>query len=181
MRFNAFIISLQTISSQDKPYVVQRRVAWSESSQITRSNRTQLKSIQGELFIAEQEVQSNYWIFLVYLVLVTTIFVPVHAIVHTFSKTLFEMNFLLLNLSVIVIIVLIETQKQTVKSSTADNLALLLLANTEEEVRRDVRHQLLQLHHHPESFNCYLFDVDFSLLATMVESTLLIVTTMLSN
>ncbi|KAG8261117.1 hypothetical protein J6590_081374 [Homalodisca vitripennis] len=153
-----------------------RRLAWIDVTELNRS-ASFMKKLGGALNYTELDIWSRYWLYVAWMALVAAIDSPVWLSNDFFYKysTWNLLDFCTYDITVasyfvMVPIIVMALEYLNLKKIFAINqISKLVIKN-----RQDLKHQLLALHHRFEPANCFLFGIDYALLNTILDSTLLI-------
>lgn len=168
--------------------VVCRREAWTDDTDIREQTLSSLQSIQTVLFATEKSIQSSYWLFVVMVAFMSAVSTP-SVILSVLSMDAFHFWSISVNMLTYILwwsmIVFVQSKYRGNKKDTTEKMANLLMSSrgeTEEgSSRASIRRQLCFLYHSNDPFDCFVFDVDFHMLMVVLETTLLVVTTVMSS
>ncbi|KAG8282168.1 hypothetical protein J6590_042622 [Homalodisca vitripennis] len=164
-----------------------RRLAWVEDMDDWKEKLRLLRSTQGRLSHCEHDIRSCYWMYVAWFAVVATVWSPTHFIVSEIKYFLIIGNHWLyvveMNTYVVMIIlsVIMAERMSRMKESALAELSSLMVNCYETKHRTTVKLQLLGLHHQSSPFSSYLFDINYSLLSTILDFTLMIVCVLISN
>lgn len=163
------------------------RLTRSEKVKNLREATRNLKTLQGALFDSEMKIKSYYWIYVAWFAITSAVMTPIIVISTSDVKNYRE--FLGLNATLLsyvaftVAVVVAFEQIREEQDAALGKVVVVMHADTrvEDGVLRTLTHQILAHHHRrASSSSFYLFDVDFSLLADIFDTTLMIACTLLS-
>lgn len=163
------------------------RLTRSEKVKNLREATRNLKTLQGALFDSEMKIKSYYWIYVAWFAITSAVMTPIIVISTSDVKNYRE--FLGLNATLLsyvaftVAVVVAFEQIRDEQDAALGEVVVVTHADThvEDDVLRTLTHQILAHHHrHASSSSFYLFHVDFSLLADIFDTTLMIACTLLS-
>lgn len=140
---------------------------------------TILTELQGALHTTEGNIRNCYWIQTVWAILMMEITYPVVCVLWIKQGVFGWKHFMLLR-SIFTFIGIVCAVELTKKSKEE---ALLALTNCNAEVvhLKRVKHQLLaKIHHSRVTFSCNFYDVDYTLLTTVLENFIFVATTVIS-
>lgn len=143
-----------------------------------------LKEVQGCLFHVEENIRSYYWVFVAWFAVVAAVLTPSIAL-ETHARSLLDIlnyDFTISSYTVFIFIIIISYANfQSKKESAVESLGALLLGHIQDEDITCTKHQLLALHHRRTTFDCLFFDVDFSLFVDILDTSILVISVLLSN
>lgn len=168
--------------------VVCRRVAWTDDTDIREQTLSSLESIQTVLLATEKSIQSSYRLFVVMLAFMSAVSTP-SVILSVISLEAFHFWNISVNMLTYILwwsmILFVQSTYQGNKKVTTEKMVKLLMfseGETQEGTSRaSIRRQLCFLYHSNEPFDCFVFDVDFDMLMAVLETILLVVTTVMSS
>lgn len=167
--------------SKNFPRQNQRRFAWKD---MTGSRLKFLKEVQGCLFHVEENVRCYYWIFLAWFAVVAAVLTPSIAL-ETHVRSLLDVlnyDFTISSYTAFIFIIILSYANfQRKKESAVETLGALLLGHLQDEDIACTKHQLLALHHRRTAFDCLLFDVDASLFGDILDTSILVISVLLSK
>lgn len=141
--------------------------------------------LQGSLFNTEHMICNSFWVQTIWLRMVVEVAVPFVSSIRKFNGPGY---FLLIRMALKFVGILYiweSVKKEKLASISTENLVDISTTseiNWERISRRKIKHQLLaKIHRHRVSFCCRLFDVDFSLLATVLENVVFVITATIGN
>ncbi|KAG8282167.1 hypothetical protein J6590_042621 [Homalodisca vitripennis] len=164
-----------------------RRLAWVEDMEEWKRKLGLLRSTQGSLSHSEHDIRSCYWMYVAWFAVVAAVWSPTHLIVrevkYFWSTSNHWFHVMAMNTYVIIIIlsVTMAERMSIMKKSTQAELSNLMVNCCEAKHRMAVKLQLLSHHHRSSPFSSYIFDVNYTLLETILDSTLMIVCVLLGN
>lgn len=163
------------------PRQSQRRFAWKD---IASARLKFLKEVQGCLFHVEENVRCYYWVFVTWFTVVAAVLTPSIAL-ETHVRSLLDVlnyDFTISSYTAFIFIIIISYANfQRKKESAVESLGSLLLGDLQDDEITSTKHQLLALHHRRTTFDCLFFDVDFSLFADILDTSILVISVLLSK
>ncbi|KAG8303058.1 hypothetical protein J6590_018519 [Homalodisca vitripennis] len=160
-------------SHQDCP---QKQLAWAEylASKLKKINL--LKQIEGTLVSVEEDLRVFYWIYLAWIATVSVTWTPL----IVFGSLNWNLVYFLRHkaslssyIGFTIAAVAVFQHVQLKKESAESRLSAILINSCQKKVRKDIKHRLLACYHRNSPFRCYLFDLDISLLVTILDISLM--------
>ncbi|KAG8280028.1 hypothetical protein J6590_091240 [Homalodisca vitripennis] len=164
-----------------------RRQAWVEDVRVCGETLNFIKRIRGNLFQAEREIGSYYKTYLTWLTIVSAVWSPIIVLKLVVSSLdgswhiMFYTITLVIYPVMVMVVVLVHSELHYKKPVVLQQLATMVVNSFHDEPRRTIKHQLLAYQHRLSPHYTYLFDIEYPLLATILDSTLLIVCGVLSG
>lgn len=159
----------------------QRRFAWKD---MTDARLKFLKEVQGCLFHVEENVRCYHWIFLTWFAVVAAVLTPSIALeIH--GRSLIDVlnyDFTISRYTAFIFIIILSYANfQRKKESAVETIGALFLGHLQDEDIACTKHQLLALHYRRTAFDCLLFDVDSSLFVDILDTSILVISVLLSK
>ncbi|KAG8282170.1 hypothetical protein J6590_042624 [Homalodisca vitripennis] len=164
-----------------------RRLAWVEDIDEWKRELRLLRSTQNSLSHSEHDIRSCYWMYVAWFAVVAAVWSPTHFIIskvkyfwiignHWFHVV--EMNTYVV--MIILSVIMVERMSRRKESALAE-LSSLMVNCYETKHRTNVKLQLLGHHHRSSPFSSYLFDVNYNLLSTILDFTLMVVCVLIKD
>lgn len=149
-------------------------------------NLETLKKTQGTLSFVENQINSFSWVYLNRFIIVAAAFIPLRICQVVLSTVQEESSIVLMvpplrPIVYILAIVWVAHRIQYENKSFHMKLIPIFFNLQNEGQRRNVKHQLLGKIHRTSPFHCFFFRVDFSLLMDIMDSSSMIIITLLSK
>lgn len=156
------------------------------SSYTLIKNLEALKKTQCTLSFVENQINSFSWVYLNRFIIVAAAFIPLRICEVVLSTDKKQSSIVLMipplrPIVYILAIVWIAHRIQYENTSFYMKLVPLFFNLQNEGQRRNVKHQLLGKIHRTSPFHCFFFQVDFALLMDIMDSSSMIIITLLSK
>ncbi|KAG8298980.1 hypothetical protein J6590_002949 [Homalodisca vitripennis] len=160
------------------------KYAWSEESRTVWMEKLKLfKKIQGIMYFSELQIGDKYWMYVSWFAIVAAVWSPIIVLLTLEDDNTFSLSKITIATYPVITVVIVSVyfMLRVEKSESLRLLSSVMILSNLEIHHKNAKLQLLAWHHRSSLVSNYLFDVDFSLLANILDTSLLVICTMLTT